>query len=305
MEQFPEPQIQLAKPGQVDGIFSIMSGVAAHMEHPEYYVIDDRDYVARHISQEGFTLLWMEEVQIAGFLIVHLPRPEEEHNLGNDLGFSPRQLLLSAHMESAAILPEFRGRGIQKKLIAAAESRVTALGYQYSLCTVHPDNLPSLNSLLSLGYEVATTKLKYGGKLRHIMKKELGSFQGGFPMNGLHHIALWAPDEEGFRQALAFYNKVLGCPVVRTWERKGQSAAMLELGGSLLELVIDPAGENGPFAHIAFDVEDVDAVVEQVRAAGRPITMEPTDVSLGPDYPARVAFCKGPVGESVEFFQVL
>ena len=86
-------------------------------------------------------------------------------------------------------------------------------------------------------------------------------------MKGLHHIALWAPDEEGFRQALAFYNKILGCPVVRTWVRKGQSAAMLELGGTLLELVIDPAGEDGPFAHIAFDVEDVDAVVEHRRAA--------------------------------------
>lgn len=304
MEQFSYPQIHLAVPEQVDEIFAIMSGVAAQMEHPEHYVIDDRDYVAQHISQEGFTLLWMEGDTVAGFLIVHLPRPGEEHNLGNDLGFSPRQLLLSAHMESAAILPQFRGKGIQKKLIAAAEERIRNMGYRYSLCTVHPDNLPSFNSLTALGYQVADTKLKYGGKLRHIMKKELCSFQGGIPMKGLHHIALWTPDEAGFRKALEFYNKVLGCPVVRTWERKGQSAAMLELGGTLLELVIDPAGPDGPFAHIAFDVEDVDAVVEQVRAAGRPITMEPTDVSLGPDYPARVAFCRGPVGEPVEFFQV-
>ena len=304
MEQFSDPQIHLAVPEQVDEIFAIMSGVAAQMEHPEYYVIDDRDYVARHISQEGFTLLWMEGDTVAGFLIVHLPRPGEVHNLGNDLGFSPRQLLLSAHMESAAILPQFRGRGIQKKLLAAAGERVRQMGFQYSLCTVHPDNLPSLKSLQSLGYQIAATKLKYGGKLRHIMKKELGSIQGGFPMKGLHHIALWAPDESGFRQALEFYNKVLGCPVVHTWERKGQSAAMLNLGGTRLELVIDPAGASGPFAHIAFDVEDVDAVVETVRAAGRPITMEPTDVSLGPDYPARVAFCKGPIGEPVEFFQV-
>ncbi|MDE6107297.1 MAG: GNAT family N-acetyltransferase, partial [Oscillospiraceae bacterium] len=102
-----------------------------------------------------------------------LPTFDEEHNLGNDLGFSPQQRSLVAHMESAAILPEFRGRGIQKKLISAAEARVAALGYRYSLCTVHPDNLPSFRSLVSLGYQVAETKLKYGGKLRHIMKKEL------------------------------------------------------------------------------------------------------------------------------------
>ncbi len=173
MNQFSCPQICLAAPEQVDEIFSIMSGVAAQMEHPEYYETDDRDYVARHISREGFTLLWTEEGAVAGFLIVHLPRADEEHNLGNDLGFSPAQRSLVAHMESAAILPDFRGHGIQKKLIAAAEKQVRDMGFRYSLCTVHPDNLPSFRSLVSLGYQVADTKLKYSGKLRHIMKKEL------------------------------------------------------------------------------------------------------------------------------------
>ena len=173
MTLFSDPHICLADESQIDSVFAIMSGVASHMEHPEYYVIDDRDYVARHISQEGFTLLWMEDETVAGFLIVHLPRPGEEHNLGNDLGFPPEALPLVAHMESAAILPQFRGKGIQKKLITAAEACVAELGYRYSLCTVHPDNLPSLRSLLSLRYEVADTRLKYGGKLRHIMKKEL------------------------------------------------------------------------------------------------------------------------------------
>lgn len=173
MALFSYPQIRLADESQVDTVYSIMSGVAGQMEHPEHYVIDDRDYVARHIAREGFTLLWVEDETVAGFLVVHLPRADEEHNLGNDLGFSPAQLAQVAHMESAAILPAFRGRGTQKKLIAAAEERVAALGYRYSLCTVHPDNLPSFKTLVSLGYQVAATRLKYGGKLRHIMKKEL------------------------------------------------------------------------------------------------------------------------------------
>ena len=105
MDCFSYPQIQLATPEQVDEIFAIMSGVAAQMEHPEHYVIDDRDYVARHISQEGFILVWMEGDTVAGFLVVHLPKADEAHNLGNDLGFSPEQLAQVAHMESAAILP--------------------------------------------------------------------------------------------------------------------------------------------------------------------------------------------------------
>lgn len=173
MEKFQDPHIFLANESQIDDIYSIMTTVAAQMDHPEYYVIDDRDYVARHISQEGFTLLWQEVDAIAGFLIIHLPTPSAPSNLGHDLSFSPIQLQGVAHMESAAVLPQFRGQGIQKKLLSAAENSLRAQGFRYSLCTVHPDNLPSLQSLLSLGYQVSATKLKYGGKLRHIMQKEL------------------------------------------------------------------------------------------------------------------------------------
>lgn len=173
MIKFQDPHISFAKEDQIDEIYSIMTTVAAQMDHPEYYVIDDRDYVARHISQEGFTLLWQEVEAIAGFLIIHLPKPDEEHNLGHDLSFSPLQLQGVAHMESAAVLPQFRGHGIQKKLISAAEEALRQLGFRHSLCTVHPDNLPSLQTLLSLSYKVSATKLKYGGKLRHIMQKEL------------------------------------------------------------------------------------------------------------------------------------
>lgn len=173
MEKFQDPHISFAKESQIDQIYSIMTAVSAQMEHPEYYVIDDRDYVARHISQEGFTLLWSEDNTVAGFLIIHLPTPSAPSNLGHDLSFSPLQLQGVAHMESAAVLPQFRGHGIQKKLLSAAENSLRAQGFRYSLCTVHPDNLPSLQSLLSLGYQVSATKLKYGGKLRHIMQKEL------------------------------------------------------------------------------------------------------------------------------------
>ena len=56
---------------------------------------------------------------------------------------------------------------------------------------------------------------------------------------------------------------------------------------------IDPWGQAFPGTEM----------IEKVRAAGRPVTMEPSDKALGPDYPIRVAFCTGPAGEEIEFFQ--
>ena len=54
------------------------------------------------------------------------------------------------------------------------------------------------------------------------------------------------------------------------------------------------------------DSDDVDECIEKVRRAGFKVTVEPMDIEFPPkDRPlkARVAFCEGPAGESVEFFK--
>jgi glyoxylase I family protein len=52
-------------------------------------------------------------------------------------------------------------------------------------------------------------------------------------------------------------------------------------------------------------VADCDAATEQARRIGGEITVEPKDVEIpsAPPVKARIAFCKGPDGESIEFFQ--
>lgn len=122
---------------------------------------------------------------------------------------------------------------------------------------------------------------------------------------GLHHVSLKACGEEQFRQVLAFYRNVLGCPLVRAWGEGMLSGAMLDLGGALLEVTANgaPGLEKGVFGHIAFAAEDVDAVTQRVRRAGFEVFMEPSDRNLGGVWPVRVAFCRGPAGEDVEFFQ--
>lgn len=51
--------------------------------------------------------------------------------------------------------------------------------------------------------------------------------------------------------------------------------------------------------------DDVDGCVKAVREAGYPITVEPKDIVIPsqPEFPVRVAFCNGPTGEEIEFFQ--
>lgn len=124
---------------------------------------------------------------------------------------------------------------------------------------------------------------------------------------GVHHIALKACGEADYEKTIRFYTEVLGMPIVRTWGEGPTAAAMLDTGAGMLEIFAngpDYPGQ-GALRHLAFAVKDVDSCVEAVRAAGYEITVEPKDVVIGsvPPYPARIAFCIGPVGEELEFFE--
>jgi len=123
-----------------------------------------------------------------------------------------------------------------------------------------------------------------------------------------HHISLKANGEEAYKKALHFYGELLGLPTVRQWDVPGRRGAMLSTGDCLLEIT-DNGTLGGPvlgsIAHFALLTDDVEACTEKVRAAGYEIFVEPKDglVPSEPPCPVRVAFCRGPVGEEIEFFK--
>ncbi len=125
-------------------------------------------------------------------------------------------------------------------------------------------------------------------------------------ITGIHHIALKAKGLENYSKTLEFYHEILGLPIVRSWGEGENLGAMLDTGAGLLEIFSNAPDilSEGALRHIAFAVESVDDCVEAVRKAGYEITMEPRNIVIAsnPPYPARIAFCNGPVGESVEFF---
>jgi len=127
-------------------------------------------------------------------------------------------------------------------------------------------------------------------------------------ITGIHHIALKACGVEEYEKTVKFYTEILGLEAERTWGSGENQAVMLNTGSGLLEIFANGTErlQQGAVRHFAFQVEDTDACIEAVRKAGYEITKEPTDIVIGsvPPYPARIAFCIGPVGEEIEFFHV-
>lgn len=178
-----EFQLIRAVPQDVEELACIMEAVTAGMNNPEWFMDDDLEYIAEHIGHvplrkedQGFIIKAVTNVdgqeKIAGFFMVAFPGNIEK-NLGHHIGLEGAELLKVAHMDSVVILPQFRGYGLQSKLILAVENVILEeTDYHILMATVHPDNKYSLNNMLKHGYEVAAEALKYGGFRRYIIKKE-------------------------------------------------------------------------------------------------------------------------------------
>ena len=123
---------------------------------------------------------------------------------------------------------------------------------------------------------------------------------------GIHHVALKCDGTAEFEKTLHFYQDDLGLEPVRSWGEGENAGAMLSTGDGLLEIFASGRKlPQGAIRHFALRPERVDDCVAAVRAAGYPITVEPKDIVIAsnPPFPARIAFCTGPVGEEIEFFQ--
>ncbi|NLB68522.1 MAG: VOC family protein, partial [Lentisphaerae bacterium] len=113
--------------------------------------------------------------------------------------------------------------------------------------------------------------------------------------------------EEMFERSVEFYRDVLRMSEVRSWKNGTMKGVMLDFGSGIVEITsngTDSPGQ-GAIRHMAFATDDVDACVEAVRNAGYKITMEPGDMVIPSEVPMniRIAFCIGPAGEELEFFQ--
>lgn len=153
----------------------VIKSVWQQIERKDWFVADDSEYTFRVLQEGngiGYKALLKESGTLAGIFIVTFPGSGEE-NLGRDIGLSGEELGNVAHMESAAILPEYRGNGLQYSMMQAAEEELRKMGYRYLMCTVHPENVYSKNNVIRQGYEVVLTKEKYGGFLRNILLKKL------------------------------------------------------------------------------------------------------------------------------------
>lgn len=167
--------IEKAVPADYLIVADVIQSVWQQIQQKDWFVADDPEYTC-HMLKEGngigYKAFEKDSGDLAGVFLVALPGNGEE-NLGRDIGLPEMELENVAHMESIAILSEYRGNGLQHSMMKTAEEELRKQGYRYLMCTVHPKNRYSKNNMIKQGYEVVLTKEKYGGYLRDILLKKL------------------------------------------------------------------------------------------------------------------------------------
>ena len=122
-------------------------------------------------------------------------------------------------------------------------------------------------------------------------------------ITGIHHIALKCRTEEEYTRMKDFYLNILGFSLKREWA----GGMMVDTGAGLLEIFASGGDDKGQgvIRHFALAADNVDEMVEKVTAAGYKVFVGPMDIVIQsePAFPARMAFCFGPIGEEIEFFQ--
>lgn len=124
--------------------------------------------------------------------------------------------------------------------------------------------------------------------------------------NKIHHIAIICSD---YPKSKRFYTEVLGLEIIREVYREARQSYKLDLalhGHYVIELFSFPDPPKRPsrpeavgLRHLAFEVEDLDAVVTHVKTFG--IEAEPIRVDEFTD--KRFTFIADPDGLPIEFYE--
>lgn len=165
-------EIRKGTKDDIEQFIAFLQEVKAPMEHPEWFYLDPPEEF-RRLMDGGFMQLWvaMDEDRMAAVFDILVPGLEE-FNYGYDLGFTEEELLRVVNLDNAAVHPDYRGLGLQRKMIQIAEDAIRGTGKRILLCTVHPENQYSLQNVLSQGYSIQKKLEKYGS-VRYILRKDL------------------------------------------------------------------------------------------------------------------------------------
>lgn len=150
----------------IEEIMQLQDSIYDHLEQKEVLEKLSREEFEACLEQGYVTGVFHEDELIA-LRMMYIPSLTEEEHLADDVGVNRER---SIYSEISLVNPAHRGQKLQMKMGEFLIEQVRESGdFDYIFSTVMPTNLASLKDKFKLGFKIMRTRLKYGGKRRHIL----------------------------------------------------------------------------------------------------------------------------------------
>ena len=157
-------------PAEAPAVFALQNEVRAAMPHPEQFVPDTLENIARYLKEDLCIGGW-DGGRLGAYFILRYCG-QDAHNYAAFMGIPREEWDGWANADSAIVHADFRGNGLQRLMLEAAlplfPKKITHIG-----ATVSPQNQYSLHNALASGFAIVSRREMYGGHDRYLLAKEL------------------------------------------------------------------------------------------------------------------------------------
>lgn len=166
--------LRSATENDLEEIYNLIQSVGREMEREnnELFAYSKNVNTYLHMIKTGVCAVATENGKIIASL---LTRPEDNKDGVFTLSDIPEKFMPNTiEFVTSQVAKEYRGNKLEQQLINFVLSELDKSEfYKYALCTVCPDNKPSLKSVENSGFTIHAKGKLYGEKTRYVLVKRL------------------------------------------------------------------------------------------------------------------------------------
>ena len=140
--------------------------VKESMEHPEWlgnFTKEELEIMLKNNSK--IWIYYLNNIPVCSMMLI----PSDEKSLKKfELNLNYKEVVDYGPM---FVNPNYVGNSLQYKMLLELDSYCIRLGYKYAACTVHPDNIYSINNIVKDDFKHINTK-EFKRGIRNIYLKE-------------------------------------------------------------------------------------------------------------------------------------
>lgn len=164
--------LRLLDKDDMTAVMQLQSDLIAVMEKQELYVPISEEEMLLLLEGDGEALgLFIDNKMYAACSLLF--KVEYKNNMARELGFSDEELARVAQLELSLVDLDLRGHKLQYKMAGILADRVQKRKTtRYLFTTVSPFNFPSIETVTSLGLQIARLCKMYYGWDRYVVYRD-------------------------------------------------------------------------------------------------------------------------------------